>query len=1119
MVNPTNYTSTATANVILKLVEDRTFQPTVKKFERTIDDLIKQTKKGSDSVKLMADTTGAASSSFLKYGTAITSASAKTKAVEKDTNDLYVTLAKLNKETIIQSEAVVKAQTNWQKFSAGLSGVTKNFTAVRWAIVDAYFMLTALKTVTSPFVNAIKSGAEWEHQLRQILAVSQSALSSQSQLSSSILTARSGTPFGREEVGGALLEFAKLGYSTKDALAAIKPVMDLSVVGMVDLNRAVEITGVTLQIFNLGIDQTKRVVDTIATAANRSALSVETFGTALAYAGPIAEQLGISFEDTAAAITVLSKAGFTGNKAGTALRQVLSAIAEPTEKAKAAMNRLGIEFYTSGDKIKDVQNILWTLREALDGLSTKQQANVLGEMFEIRGQSAVSAFMNFLRTNNFSDVLKDLQDSSVEAQKIYSDSFNKMTQATKSFSDALLPISTVMMNIVTPIISFATSIIEKFNELSNTTKTVLSILGGLGGLVGGGFLGIKIYNTLTRGSSQSNPQYVYVTNLTNTVLGSTRPIVSTAASVATGVGLSGYLSKLGGIGSKITAPLTSVIKLYLTSLFGLLATSFWTVVAGVLAAGSILYTGYKINESGKKSGEQTILDLFKNKLFGKKGDMIFETPRGRMTASEHETLLKQEQESTTEQAISQKTKEIAKQNMQVRIDEILGSLVEKQLTPESKTFLTVVDKIQELLTTEKIDEGQKKQLEDYVYYFNKGVEVLEYQNTLIEEQKTKIDKAKKALEDKRNVEQQLTNLLSIEKSKLDDINDRIKKLEKPRFTGQTDIEILIGKAEDEEKKRKLASFGIIDAQKFLQDALKASKNGYDSLLTSIERVISKTKTSKDTYEAWKLTVQEFITSSLKAGQDLGRSVSNNVSYYSNLLLSTSKFEDSNKNESDSISLLKDAYDVYYGGMTNEVKYHVMAHEELKNGVFDTAQAVMSTLDAEWKAYDTQYVIIEGVQTKLDELRTKTIPDLETALAGLNTELDRMQSRYTSTYAGVSNRTMNLNTNYLLKPTSSSSSNILNSVLPISTAVTTNAMNSIFSPKSVTKFASGGLVNRPTLGLVGESGPEIIVPLEKSGSFGNITVSIGNITTNASANDAKQFAYVLAKEIKKELRVK
>ena len=52
--------------------------------------------------------------------------------------------------------------------------------------------------------------------------------------------------------------------------------------------------------------------------------------------------------------------------------------------------------------------------------------------------------------------------------------------------------------------------------------------------------------------------------------------------------------------------------------------------------------------------------------------------------------------------------------------------------------------------------------------------------------------------------------------------------------------------------------------------------------------------------------------------------------------------------------------------------------------------------------------------------------------------------------------------------------------------------------SMPKMAAGGIVTRPTVALIGEAGPEAVVPLGKSGGlgFGNVTINVYALTANA-----------------------
>jgi hypothetical protein len=63
------------------------------------------------------------------------------------------------------------------------------------------------------------------------------------------------------------------------------------------------------------------------------------------------------------------------------------------------------------------------------------------------------------------------------------------------------------------------------------------------------------------------------------------------------------------------------------------------------------------------------------------------------------------------------------------------------------------------------------------------------------------------------------------------------------------------------------------------------------------------------------------------------------------------------------------------------------------------------------------------------------------------------------------------------------------------------------------FAKGGIVSRPTLGLVGEAGPEAVIPLSRMGSMGGDTTF--NVTVNAGmGTDGKAVGDAIVNELKK-----
>ena len=60
----------------------------------------------------------------------------------------------------------------------------------------------------------------------------------------------------------------------------------------------------------------------------------------------------------------------------------------------------------------------------------------------------------------------------------------------------------------------------------------------------------------------------------------------------------------------------------------------------------------------------------------------------------------------------------------------------------------------------------------------------------------------------------------------------------------------------------------------------------------------------------------------------------------------------------------------------------------------------------------------------------------------------------------------------------------------------------FSVPQIPMLAEGGIVDSPTLALIGESGPEAVVPLGRGGGMGNVTVNVnGGFSTSAEIGQA------------------
>jgi len=131
------------------------------------------------------------------------------------------------------------------------------------------------------------------------------------------------TAFTAREAAQAMVFLAQAGFDVEEVHKALPKVLSLAAAGQLDLAEAADITANVLRGFGLEANQSGRVADILAASASKSNTSVKEMGEAFSFVGPVASKMGISLEETAAALGVLSNAGQKGTRAGTGLRMVL----------------------------------------------------------------------------------------------------------------------------------------------------------------------------------------------------------------------------------------------------------------------------------------------------------------------------------------------------------------------------------------------------------------------------------------------------------------------------------------------------------------------------------------------------------------------------------------------------------------------------------------------------------------------------------------------------------------------------------------------------------------------------------------------------------------------------
>lgn len=187
------------------------------------------------------------------------------------------------------------------------------------------------------------------------------------------------TRFSATQAAEGMTFLSRAGFNANEVLKSIGPTLQLAQAGNLALGQAADIASNVLTGFNIAAEDSGRVIDVLALAANSANTDVSQLGEAMSYVAPVSRVLGVSLEETAGAVQTLSDAGIQASRAGTNLTMVMRLMENPTSQQTKVLKELKL----TQDDVK-VSQI--GLTQALKNLKEKDV-----DVFKFFGRSAAAA--------------------------------------------------------------------------------------------------------------------------------------------------------------------------------------------------------------------------------------------------------------------------------------------------------------------------------------------------------------------------------------------------------------------------------------------------------------------------------------------------------------------------------------------------------------------------------------------------------------------------------------------------------------------------------------------------------------------------------------------------------
>lgn len=576
-------------------------------------------------------------------------ATAQTGKLATQLQNANAKLASLATQYKNNAAAMAKARVETTGFTGGLNKISKSAITVGTSMSNIGSKMTSKVSVpvVAGLALATKAAVDFDSQIQQIgpLLTNGGAVTAKfkAQLDEMSTASKNWSKtygVSTTEINNGMAELVRRGYTTAQVLGSMPAILNATKASGEDMGTVMNATASIVEQFGLKssstaatLKNTTMVTDALTYAANATASGFGDMSDAMKYVGPVASSLGMSVQQTAAAIGVLSNRGIEGQKAGTGLRGILTSLVKPTAMAQGAFKKMGISTKELATDSHDLPQLINDISKGTEGWTRAEKNKALAQAFGKENQTAMNALVAA-----GSKSLQDLTDKTNAAggatkkvaDQMNNTSANNVKKLTASLQVLGIEIGEKLVPKLLPLVNDVTKAVDGFSDLDDSTQDtiikfallaaaagpVLSVVGKLTsgfGLVGTGVVQVVSKFEQMRAKSQAANEVMTLLQGGTKNLGGELKLVQGSAASATS-----SLSAVNGTVSSVNGTVATAktgMSLFGTALTtteagaGVLGSSL-TVAGAALAgvgvaavAGAAIWYGY--GKSASESAQRT----------------------------------------------------------------------------------------------------------------------------------------------------------------------------------------------------------------------------------------------------------------------------------------------------------------------------------------------------------------------------------------------------------------------------------------------------------------------------------------------------------------------------------
>jgi len=267
------------------------------------------------------------------------------------------------------------------KIGGAMGGLAKTSSSAFGAIGAG---TAAIGAVVAALTYAVGKAAAFETAMLNVNSIAKVSPAAFEGLKDSVLELSKRLPQSAETLAKGLYDISSSGFAGAEGIKVLEAAAKAASAGLAQTSESAAGITAVLNAYSYSADEAQRVSDILFKVVDRGVITFPELASQIGKVTALSAPLGVSLEDVAAGLAVLTKNGIDAENATTQLNAIMQSVLSPTGKASKLAKKLGIDFTATGLKTKGLNGFMADLIKKTGG-STEAIAELLGDARAIRG--------------------------------------------------------------------------------------------------------------------------------------------------------------------------------------------------------------------------------------------------------------------------------------------------------------------------------------------------------------------------------------------------------------------------------------------------------------------------------------------------------------------------------------------------------------------------------------------------------------------------------------------------------------------------------------------------------------------------------------------------------------